>query len=686
MVKDLVAGCLAAMLAISCGTQNKNAELLLQDDFESLPRGPMVGDVGAHTEYHFLHEAKPTGNWAVSTFRYNLPPSWYVRDFNGDRSLFQKEVNRNSHWHPMVAAGSEFWNDYRVELELTPFDTVKRIGAAFRYQNDRQYYFFGMENDSVKLLKVDHAVAFRKPAESLLAARPYTVVKGKKIRLTIDVSENTIEARVGDEEVVLTAKDDKFTQGKIALLADGPAAFHRVEATTQRKSFEVIQEQQAARRQRIAEKMAGIPKPVVYKKFSVDGFGVGRNLRFGDLDNDGEIDILIGQVVHHGFKDRNSELSCLTAVNLDGEILWQIGKPDPWKDNLTSDVAFQIHDIDQDGRMEVIYCMNQRLIIADGETGKTIREIPTPLTPGGKPLPSGQNIFPRILGDAIYFCDLTGQGYDGDFILKDRYRYLWAFNSQLELLWHNECNTGHYPYAYDLNSDGKDELIAGYTLFDANGNKLWTLDSVIRDHADGVAIVSYLPGKDPVFMCAASDEGMFFADAATGEITRHHYIGHVQNPAVANLRDDLDGLETVSVNFWANQGIIHLFDARGLIYHTFEPNQYGSMCLPLNWTGKSEELYILNANVDEGGAWDGWGDRILEFPDDGHPDLCYAVLDIVGDCRDEIVVWDTKEVWVYTQEDNPKSGRLYKPVRNPLYNYSNYQATVSEPGWNDDEE
>jgi len=47
-----------------------------------------------------------------------------------------------------------------------------------------------------------------------------------------------------------------------------------------------------------------------------------------------------------------------------------------------------------------------------------------------------------------------------------------------------------------------------------------------------------------------------------------------------------------------------------------------------------------------------------------------------------------KEQWesfkgVYTQDDNPKAGKLYKPVRNPLYNYSNYKTTVSLPGWSE---
>ena len=137
----------------------------------------------------------------------------------------------------------------------------------------------------------------------------------------------------------------------------------------------------------------------------------------------------------------------------------------------------------------------------------------------------------------------------------------------------------------------------------------------------------------------------------------------------------------MSINFWANQGIIHYFDSNGEIYHSFEPNQYGSMCLPINWTGKSEEFFVHNPNVSEGGMFDGWGRKVVEFPDDGHPDMCNAVLDITGDCRDEVVVWNPNEIWVYTQDFNSKNGRLYKPERNPLYNHSNYQATVSLPGW-----
>lgn len=79
--------------------------------------------------------------------------------------------------------------------------------------------------------------------------------------------------------------------------------------------------------------------------------------------------------------------------------------------------------------------------------------------------------------------------------------------------------------------------------------------------------------------------------------------------------------------------------------------------------------------------FDGWGRPVVGFPDGGHPDMCNAVLDITGDCRDKVVVWDPEEIWVYTQDDGPRDGRLNKLTRNSQSNVSNYQATVSLPGW-----
>lgn len=662
------------------------ARTLFEDGFASLPPGMFsAGVIGAHAEYHYLRELAPKGNWVVSCFRSDgSQRAWHVLGDATERYMYQSYTagpEERRYTHPMLCGGDVLWRDYSVELVFAPESQDGQTGLLFRYRNDRCYYFFGVHGTNVVLKRVRHERTFHEADELVLGEKQFHWMAGQRLRARVTVKGNRIRA-VLNNQVVIEAQDETFAEGKIGLVADVPTRFYSVRVTTSEAEARRLERRKAERERETAALRAANPRMVVWKKIRTDGFGVGRNLRFGDLDGDGQVDVLIGQVRHHGPKDRNSELSCLSAMTFDGKILWQIGEPDPWHDNLTSDVAFQIHDLDGDGRNEVVYCMNFELVVADGATGATKYKVNTPETPANNKPP--YNRFSRILGDCIYFCDLSGAGRPGDVILKDRYRYVWAFNSKLELLWHAECNTGHYPFACDINSDGRDELLVGYTLFDHTGRTLWRLDDKFRDHADGVAIAKL--GAEPdaplQIFCAASDEGAFLADLQ-GRIVKHHRIGHVQNPSIADYRADLPGLETVTINFWGNQGIVHVFDSEGNIVTDFEPCQHGSMMLPVNWTGQPPEYFVLSPSVVEGGLFDAHGRCVVAFPNDGHPEPCYAVLDITGDCRDEIVVWDPYEIWVYTQSDNPKRGRLYKPTRSPLYNYSNYQVTVSSPAWSE---
>jgi hypothetical protein len=124
-----------------------------------------------------------------------------------------------------------------------------------------------------------------------------------------------------------------------------------------------------------------------------------------------------------------------------------------------------------------------------------------------------------------------------------------------------------------------------------------------------------------------------------------------------------------------------LFDADGNLLAQAEPMHMGSVTLPVNWRGDGQELVLLSGNVREGGMVDGHFRRAVVFPDDGHPDLTSAVLDLTGDPRDEVVLWDQERVWIYTQDGPAPVGRVYAPVRNPTYNDSNYRANISMPRW-----
>jgi len=82
-----------------------------------------------------------------------------------------------------------------------------------------------------------------------------------------------------------------------------------------------------------------------------------------------------------------------------------------------------------------------------------------------------------------------------------------------------------------------------------------------------------------------------------------------------------------------------------------------------------------------GGMFDGHGQLSVVFPSDGHPVSCFMVYDLTGDARDEVLVWDNQELWIYTQDDNPRMGNTYAPDRIPPYNYSMHHMNRSLPGW-----
>ncbi|HWA27330.1 MAG TPA: hypothetical protein VG734_16875 [Lacunisphaera sp.] len=678
-----LAAIFTAMAAVTASSQVADT-ILFRDDFSGLPPGMFsAGVIGAMVEYHYLPVVAPKGGWAVSNFRSEgSQRAWRVVEENGERAMQHTDTASASdrgYMHNMVVAGDELWRNYTLEAAFIPDNDEGQCGVAFLYQTDRAYYFAGVDRGRAVLKLVNGGKSFRVLNEVVLAEAPFKWRLGGRslsVRVTTGGGHLRVEFVGGP---VLEAIDTTFTQGRIGLTADVPAQFLEVTVTcppAAQRAFATARAEAAAQEHALQEHN---PPAVVWKKIATPAFGTGRNVRFGDLNGDGRTDILICQMRHHGPTDAYSEVGCLTAIDLDGKILWQNGIPDRWQTVLTNDVVCQIHDLDGDGRNEVIYGRDFELVVADGATGKTKYKAPMPETPRDpRGLPAR---YPRILGDSLAFADLRGTGARRDLIIKDRYRNVWAFTDKLEPLWQTALNTGHYPFPFDVDGDGRDELAVGYALLNPDGKPRWNNEDKIQDHADGIAIVRLKEGAEPIVLVTASDEGIVATDLR-GKVLKHHQVGHAQNISIADFRPDLPGLETVTINFWSNQGIVNILDADLNILKTFEPVQHGSMILPVNWTGRPGEFWCLSTNSESGGLYDGEGRRVVKFPADGHPNYAYAALDLTGDARDEIVTWDGYEMWIYTQFPTPLPDKIYHPVRNPSYNDSNYRANVSlPPGW-----
>lgn len=668
---------------------------LFRDDFSRFKPGALTAPLGqlngAIQEYHYIpHRGVPLAPWANAICHMD---AWVAGEEDGKPYIEQHLAPNHLRmspklFSPIFLTGEPEWGDYTVEASVRPLSAAESAGLVFRYHTNRHHYVFNLQNGTQARL------ALRLPLEKTLriaewkelgvADFPYDDTR--YYRLKVECQGDKIRAFI-DDKLVLSADSPELPLGKVGVAATAPARFQDFRVTVSPEAKKAIDGRIAARNAELAKLQADNPRPKVWKKFTTPGFGAGRNVRFGDLDGDGVIDMLIAQNVAKVDGDKATEISCLTAVTMDGKVLWQVGKPDPRNGLLTCDTPFQVHDLDGNGYGDVVLVKDHKLQVLDGKTGKVKRST---LMPKIKDYPKVPQPPPtswphqRDPGDSILFVNFSGNKKRTEFLVKDRYWNFWVFDRNLKELWTGQGMLGHYPFAYsgESGTSGKDLLAIGYALWDSTGKQLWSVDQQMKDHADSVAVGNFSgnPKEMPMHYYCCSDDGFLLVDHR-GVVQQQHRVGHAQTACIGKFRTDLPGLQYACCNFWKNPGIITLLDHQGKILRQGEPIHSGSVMLPVNWRGDGQELILLSANSKEGGMVDAQLRRAVVFPEDGHPDLTCAVLDLTGDARDEIVVWDTEKVWVYTQDRPFEGKKLYAPLRNPDYNESNYRCTVSLPGW-----
>lgn len=416
-------------------------------------------------------------------------------------------------------------------------------------------------------------------------------------------------------------------------------------------------------------------EPTVVSSFDTSAAGGGARPLIGDVDGDGRPDIVMMQP--HFIADDRFEgalVAALTAYDIEGNLLWQAGQVDPRGRNQGSDIPAQIYDIDGDGYNEVVAIMHPggdtavegRFMIFDGRTGELKRDFALPH---------------RQAHDAILFVNLSGGDTAQEILLKDRYNRVWALDNEGNLLWTRAVNTGHYPWPYDIDGDGRQEIMVGYHMLSPDGDELWVYRG--SGHADSMWMAD-ITGDNQVEIMQGGDAAIAF-DALTGEqLWRQEDIVETQNIMTGDFIPEIPGWESLGLDRIdrSAQGYDGLFllDVNGEFVWREERETrgcWGSIPEPIhNWLGDYRDLIMVwNRGCGEPTTiMDGNGNVISVL--DSAARLWHA--DFCGDDKDEVIEY-IQGVSVTIKSNGPcdidaKVTGVPLPQPKWLYNYTRYTA------------
>ena len=662
--------------------------VLSNEDFQDFPIGefPYDKDHTAMGEYQYVVENGYHGNWVdmVCNYTYNgTGPTWLITERDGRHFMesMRIEKNRPHRMFPTLETGKHQWKDYEVSVSVRRLSQKGMAGLVFSMNHSIDTLVFYLDG------KEKAAVAYRHKEEvQVLKEVSFPHGCDQEYRLKVDCDGRIAKVYVDDQELFRVEDDLVARGGKVGITADCPSRFADFKVCVSEKTKQEIEVAERAVKETETEEMKKHPKMKLWKKIDLKNFGTSRQIRFGHLTGTDEWYVVLAQMQKRICRDAYGLISCLTAIDLEGNVLWQLGEPSDKTEELgkvSADMAFQVYDIDGDGSDEVIVGWDFEIRILDGRTGTIKKSAKTPFSDDDDAdligVPYQIYAFERINPDGIRICNFRGKERPADILIKDRYCRIYALDEDLNVMWKfkSPTNTGHCPLPIDIDGDGKDELLVGYKLLDSDGQMLWSYP-ISEDHTDEIVAGKWMPGEDEGhFACVSGTEGFFIGDFY-GNIVARDMIGHAQRVSIANYCPEREGREIVVTNFWGHQGVIFLYDCYGNQIWEMENEMNGNILAPVNWDGDGTELILTNADAKKGGLLNGKGVRAVEFPDDGHPVLCCESLDLTGDERDELVVWDYHSMYIYTQDDCPKE-QTYHPVQFPIYNASNYRGEYSYP-------
>lgn len=358
----------------------------------------------------------------------------------------------------------------------------------------------------------------------------------------------------------------------------------------------------------------------------------------GDLTGDGIPEIVAAENVN--VVDTHYT-SAVAAHGLDGTVLWRWGDPDAGRKELHHDVACQIYDWNADGKGEVVICTKDALVELEGATGKELRRW----------------TIPEGASDCLVFCNLRGTPTAQDVLVKDRYSQIWAYGPDGTLLWTvrdpGGYRTAHQPCPVDIDHDGKDEIMAGYAMLNADGTVRWTYESKAvnqkRGHLDCMRVLK--PGDAPeafrlaLTCCGANNLAVIDGTGAIQwEMPGHHFesiqVGNIlPNRPAPQLLVDIDHQPSGAGPLW-------VVDAEGKVAGKIMTH-YARQHRLLDWDGvPGEEIF----NGDNRTIYSNQGRAIAVLPVGGIP----HVGDMDGDGVPDLIIGNAQAVHVFRNEHGRK--------------------------------
>ena len=419
----------------------------------------------------------------------------------------------------------------------------------------------------------------------------------------------------------------------------------------------------------------------------VDTSAYGSNLMFvGDVNGDGRAEVVFqqccGMLAADIFKPGaggpygsnyttpgDQALDCLTAVDLEGSVLWQRGEPWP------HDYPFREHggmtmcvveDIDGDGRDELIRIRGDQLQVLDSSSGEVTARatldsdgysslLTARFTRDGtrhiivKPCSDG-------LDDHPYCCPVI------------------AFDHALRQVWerHDFPQAGHTPICYDVDGDGLDELLIGSVCVNADTSIRWALP-LAKTHADRRTICDVNGDGRMEQVLAFEAEGVVVS-TLDGHLLWTHPVDHCGEACVGKFLADRPGLQIFANNEnWrvdTNDAVAsYMLDCDGRVIWRSELDRYAK---PIDWpTAVGPQALLAKphlADPDDARPFimDGADTRLAEF--DIPPRLAQhtdfdlphdrkvwgdwgdyydsAVVDLDGS-GPKVLIWTRRDLWIF---------------------------------------